>query len=88
MAIKKFEVTVTQTVLIEIDDEKINDDFNKVFSEFMFPASCCEDHAEHLAQMEARGLIGFDKFVEGYGDIRSLNCKATVEDTVAEVEAV
>jgi len=88
MAIHKFEVTVTQVVLVELDDAKLNQEFNKAFSGVFFHVDSLEDHAKHLAQMEARGLIGFDHFVEGYGDLRKLNCRVGVcsqEEEVGEV---
>lgn len=86
--IKEFEVQVIQTVKVSLDEEKLTDEFNEAFSEVFFYADCLEDHAEHLAQMEARSLIGFDKFVEGYGDLRDLNCKVVVTDQEVEVNMI
>ena len=80
MAIKKFKVEVTQVVEVELDDEKLNDDFNEEFGSIMWKVDGLEEHATHIAQMEARGLVGFDRFVEGYGDIRKLNCKVVVKE--------
>lgn len=51
MAIRKFEVEVTQTVEVELDDEILNDEFNKDFSRYFFDVDCLEDHVKHLAQM-------------------------------------
>ena len=80
MAIQKFKVEVTHYVEVELDDEKLDDEFNKNFSRYFFEVETLEEHAKHLAQMEARGLIGFDNFVEGYGDISALNCKVKITD--------
>lgn len=88
MAIKKFRVEVRQIVEVELDDSHLNDDFNKAFSECFWDVDCLEDHANHIAQMEARGLIGLDKFVEGYGDLREMNCKVKVLDVHEECEPV
>lgn len=85
MAIKEFVVEVTHTVLVKLDDEQINDEFNEAFSSMMWEIDGLEDHAEHLAQMEARGLIGFDKFVEGYGDLRDINCSVEIQEQSEEV---
>lgn len=86
MAIKKFKVEVTQWVEVELDDSKLTDEFNKEFSSFMWPVDCLEDHANHIAQMEARGLIDYNRFVEGYGDLREMNCKVKVVDQKEESE--
>ncbi len=85
MAIQKFKVTVTQVVEVELDDSKLNDEFNRNFSSFMWPVENLEGHALHIAQMEARGLIGWHKHLEGYGDLRNLNCKATIIDQWEEI---
>ena len=88
MAIKKFKVTVTQIVEVELDDSKLNDDFNKEFSATMWDVDCLQDHANHIGQMEARDLIGSDGFLEGYGDLKKLNCKAQVVDQHEESELI
>lgn len=81
MAIKEFSVEVTQTVLVKIDDEKLNDEFNEEFQKGMWKIESIECHAKHLAQLEARGLIGYNNFVEGYGDIKKdLNCSVEIVD--------
>lgn len=74
MTVREFEVEVTQVVKVQIDDEKINEDFNRVFSSYMWDVNCIEDHVKHLAQMEARGLIDCDGYVEGYGRLPEIGC--------------
>jgi len=59
---KKFRVEVTLVMDVELDELKLNDEFNKEFSEYMWNVDCLEDHAEHLAQMGARGLIGLGRW--------------------------
>jgi len=79
MAIKDFEVEVVFTVKVTIDDEKINGDFIEKFKEDFYQFDRLKDHAGHLAQMEARGLIGISNFVEGYGDLKEdVNCRVEV----------
>ncbi len=85
MALKTFTVEVTQTVEVVLDDQHLNDDFNKQFGEYMWDVSGLEDHAKHLAQMEARGLIGFDRQVEGYGDLRDMNGSVKITDKTEEI---
>ena len=85
MALKTFTVEVTQTVQVVLDDENLNDEFNKVFSEVMWDVDSLEDHAKHLAQMEARSMIGFDKFVEGYGSLKEMNCAVKITDKTEEI---
>ncbi len=80
MSIKEYSVEVTTYLTVKIDEDVISDEFNEVFSDGIFPADCSEDHAEHLAEMETRGLIGFDRFVEGYGDLMDLSCSVKVDD--------
>jgi hypothetical protein len=68
---KEFEVEVVQTTTVKVVldtnefDEKFMQDFRTDFYQF----HSLEKHAEHLAQLAARGLIGYDNFVEGYGHI-------------------
>lgn len=78
MTLRKFEVEVTQVVDVILDDEFLTDGFNKDFSSYMWKVNNIEQHAKHLAQMEARGMIGLDKFVEGYGCLKEMNCSASI----------
>lgn len=84
MAVRKFEIEVTHHVAVEIDDSIIDEKFMSDFREYMYDFEELEDHAKHIAQMEARGLIGFDNFVEGYGDIRQR--KISVKTGCVEID--
>lgn len=80
-------VIVTQEIEIEYDETKLNDpgfcqEFNRYFYEF----NGIDDHLQHLAQCEARGLIGFDNFVEGYGDIKKMGITIRALDCDTEIE--
>jgi hypothetical protein len=73
MAIKRFkcEVIRRDEYIIEIDDEKIDEEYLKEFRDYMYPFHELWEHAEHLAQFQAR--FGYDSstsFIEGYGHIR------------------
>ena len=73
MAIKKYTLEVTQTITVELDGEKLNDQFNKEFSRHFYPMDSLDDHAKHLAHLEACGMISLS--VEGYGDLAAMNIK-------------
>lgn len=75
--IVKFEVEVTQTVMVELDESKFDDAFMASFRDFFYPFHTVKDHATHLAQLAARGLLNED-FVEGYGPLAAMGIKVTV----------
>lgn len=85
--LKEFEVTVTHTVKVIMDKSKFTPEFNKDFRTYFFNFDGLEDHAKHIAQMEARGMIGFDHFVEGYGDIREMGIEVKVTDQYEEIDS-
>lgn len=66
---KKFKCIVTRVDEYEIqfDESIINEEWMADFRDFMYPFSELEEHAEHLAQHEAR--IG-NGFIEGYGVVK------------------
>ena len=66
---KKYRVKVIREdeYEIEFDENKINKEWMADFRDFMYPFKDLEEHAEHLAQYEAR--IG-DAFIEGYGVVK------------------
>jgi hypothetical protein len=82
---RMFRVEVTQTVEVELDPTKFDEAFMEEFRESFFPFSDLGDHAEHLAQLEARGVVDLGRysteFVEGYGPIKDMGISARVIDT-------
>lgn len=44
------------------------------FRDYFYDFDTIEEHAEHLAQLEARELIDGD-FVEGYGSLKEMGIK-------------
>jgi len=66
-----FNVEVTQTIRVSLDETKFTESFMQEFRDLIFPAYDTRDHAEHLASLYARGVIeGYgSEFVEGYGSI-------------------
>jgi len=69
---KTITVEVTETIEVELDETKFTPEFMQEFKECMYVFNSIEDHAKHLAQLEARGFIGFREDVEGYGSLRDM----------------
>lgn len=66
---KKFKCTVTRVdeYEVEFDENVIDKEWMNDFASFMYEFDTLEEHAEHLAQYEAR--IG-NSFIEGYGVVK------------------
>ena len=66
---KKFKCTVTRTdeYIIELDEAVLDENWMSNFRTYMYDYHRLEEHAEHLAQVQAR--IGEHSFIEGYGDV-------------------
>ncbi len=85
----KYRVMIRSYVTVEIPKKAINAEFIKSFAEYMYPFDSVEEHAGHLGQLAARGLIPSNDFVEGYGDIAEMGIKVQlVEYEAPEVERV
>lgn len=63
------EITVEQTVVVEIDDTKFTPEWMEEFRASFFRFYDLDDHLRHLGQLYVRGLIDGrdDEFIEGYG---------------------
>lgn len=73
---KTFTVEVTQTVTVTLDETKFDETFMKEFRESFYQFDTLEEHAEHLAQLEARGLVDdYEPFIEGYGPAEDMGIK-------------
>jgi hypothetical protein len=87
--VKKFTVEVRQIVVVELDETKFDDAFMEEFRDSLYPFMTLADHAEHIAQLEARGLLDLEfdpyRFIEGYGPARDMGIKANVTATDMEV---
>ncbi len=64
---KKFKCVVTRTdeYIIEIDENKINQEWMDNFSNHFYEFKTLEEHAQHIAQYRAR--FPEDTLIEGYG---------------------
>lgn len=83
--IRKFEVEVTQRVEVTLDASKFDAVFMQEFRDSFYGFDTIEEHAEHIAQLQARGLIDIswksNEFIEGYGPAEEMGLKAEVFET-------
>jgi hypothetical protein len=77
-------VKVTFLVDVELDETKFTEEWMEEFRETFFPLFDVNDHAEHIAQLEAREVLD-SSFTEGYGPLESMGIKAEVVDMETKV---
>lgn len=87
---KTFEIEVRQTVKVTLDESKFTPEFMQEFRASFFLFETVEEHAEHVAQLAARGIHDFskyrrDEFVEGYGPIGEFGIIAEVIEMEMEI---
>lgn len=85
---KTFRIAVTQIVEVKLDASKFDEAFMAEFRESFYGFKTIEEHAEHIAQLEARGVIDVEitpEFIEGYGPSNEMGIKAKVVDTEIDV---
>lgn len=86
---QQFRFVVTQEVVVTLDVEMFDEPFMREFRERFYDFDTIEEHAEHIAQLQARGLIDIEvipEFIEGYGPSDSMGIKTKVGRT--EIEQV
>lgn len=71
---QKYIVELSFQVEVEIDPTKFDEAFLREFRESFYQFHTVERHIEHLAQLEARGLL--EDFTEGYGPIKDFGIEA------------
>lgn len=78
---KTFQVEVTQIVTVVVDETKFDEAFMEEFRASFYQFDTLEEHVEHLAQLEARGLIDVfgERFIEGYGPADEMGIKTSSE---------
>lgn len=83
--LKTFRVEVTQLVEVKLDADKFDEAFMNEFRASFYRFDTIEEHAEHLAQLQARGVCDLDsyggEFVEGYGPSKDMGISAKVIET-------
>ena len=86
----KFKVIVEQEVTVELDETKFDDAFMQEFREGFYPFFDLQEHAEHIAQLQARGVIEAEAFggdfIEGYGPSQEMGIKASAN--VVDIQIV
>ena len=81
----KRTVIVTLTVEVEVDEDKFTPEFMAEFRDSFYNFYTISRHIEHIAQLEARGLL-FPSFTEGYGPLADFGIKADVVNQEQEIE--
>lgn len=81
---RKYKAIVSIEVEVEIDDSMFTETFMEEFRESFYPFYDIERHVEHIAQLEARGML--DEFTEGYGPIKDMGIEARTVTWDTEVE--
>lgn len=84
---KKFAVKVTQEIIVELDETKFDEKFMREFREDHYPFHSIERHAEHIAQLAARGIIE-SRFIEGYGNALEMGISWKIVDGDQEATEV
>ena len=81
------KVWVNQLVEVTVDETKFTEEFLEGFHRYFYNFYDIEDHIEHLAQLEARGLSS--QFIEGYGEAKEnfgLDMKVVCQEEYIEDE--
>lgn len=79
-------VEVTTQITVTVDESMFDEDFMREYKEAFYPFHSLEDHLEHLAQLKARGHLGYiDPFIEGYGLAATMGISFDVGDTQTEI---
>lgn len=76
---KQFDIDVVQTVAITLDESKFTPEFMEEFRKYFYDFNTVEEHAQHLAQLGARGLIETPCSIEGYGLSTGMDIKVSVD---------
>lgn len=85
-----FTVDVTQRIEVNLDETKFDEAFMAEFRESFYSFDSIEEHAEHIAQLQARGIVDLEgyfssrEFIEGYGLAKEMGISARVIDTEIE----
>lgn len=92
MPLQEFTVLVTQTVTVMLDTDTFTEEFLQKFRNDFYDFDRIEEHACHIAQLQARGVIdierpGSSEFIEGYGFAHRMGLSARVIETDVNVIA-
>lgn len=76
----KFDSEYTSYWIVELDESKFTPEFMEEFRQSFYQFYDLEDHAEHITQLYARGVVEGDDFIEGYGKPSEAGIKVTYVD--------
>lgn len=82
----KHLVLVSQLVEVEMDEAKFDAEFMREFVGSFYPYDTIEDHARHLAQLHARGIVDNSDFIEGYGPAKDMGIRFRVVESDEEYQ--
>lgn len=78
---RTFDTTVAINVRVTLDDAHFNEAFMGEFRESFYPFHTLRRHVQHLAQLEARGMVhDYKPFVEGYGELEDMGISLNAVD--------
>jgi hypothetical protein len=83
-----YDTHVVQTIRISVDETKFDEQFMEEFRASFFPFHDLVEHVEHIAQLQARGVIDLEfnpnEFIEGYGPANEMGIKLIRNDVEVE----
>ena len=80
------KVKVIQHIIVTIDDTKFDENLMKEFWEGFYYFLNFDDHIEHLAQLNARGIVDEFSFIEGYGQAKEMGIQFDNDGMEIEIE--
>lgn len=88
---RKFNVTVIQTVEVQLDETAFTPEFFEQYRSVIDDKDTVEEHAEYLAWAQASGLYDMEgeyanPFAEGYGPVKDMGISARVVSLETEIE--
>lgn len=89
---KTYDIRVIQNVRVTLDESKFTEEWMAEFRRSFYQMNSTMEHAEHIAQLEARGVYGWgitkDTFIEGYGPAGEMGISVESMGTETECEHV
>lgn len=81
--IKRFEIEITRTVVVEIDSTRFTPELMAGFNEHIADVGDrLDDHAEYIAEQAIdNSFVVYRGFMEGYGCLREAGVKVSVTES-------
>lgn len=80
---KKFQVAVTKIVEVEIDTDKLDEEF---YTDFHTSITDGADEADIVRHIAWNYVQGDDRFIEGIGDLKQMNVVVTDVDSDVDIQ--